>query len=309
MGLCVRTDATRFCPHCVVRFGRSERCPQCDERPLDLRIPARRREALEAIARGSLGREMHQAWPLRLVAAWINRAFLPACACAFLVGALQTHALRGGVAGAGIAVLAQIGLILLLLASFFTLTWVRSWFDLLRRPRRDEPSPSAPLVLLPPSPEVVPGLAFEGIARQESRSHSPLAHDPCIAYRLVGTGPLGPIDDGAATTFLLETEDGVSTRIEASRCTLEIPVTDTPRALRPDRELTRFLEDRGIFPERGPLHLAEGLLRDGDRVIVEGALAPMEESEGYRGRRETRVLRETLEIPLRIRRVMTENEA
>ncbi len=318
----MRTDATRFCPYCVVRFGRAERCPRCDLRAFDLSKLAGRREALTALTRGSLGREMPQALPLRLISLWLKWGFLPVCALGFVVGLIYRVELGGGhgVGGAlglrggagvgsglgtaGMAALAQFALMLALLALYFSSIWLRSLLRLGGRRQgasaRDEGLRDR-MQLVAPTEGLGPSLTLEGVVRAEATLSSPLAHETCVAYRLLGRGPVGVVDDAAASSFILETDDGVSTRVEASRCTLDVPVVDPPRVLRPDRALTRFLEHRGVFPERGPLQLAEALLRDGDRVIVEGAASQAEQADGYRDRRELRVLRETPQTPLRIR--------
>ncbi|NOY91850.1 MAG: hypothetical protein GXP55_11690 [Deltaproteobacteria bacterium] len=304
----VRTDATRFCPHCVVRFGRSQRCPRCDHPAFELDTRARRRDALKALARGSLGREVsrkvdRELHPLRLVSLWLNWGFLPVCALGFLLGLLEVHTLRSGVGGAGMAALAQIGLMLTLLALYFSSVWVRSWGPWARGLAGARTAGLRErMQLVAPTEEQGPSLVLEGVVRAEATLSSPLAHQACVAYRLVGHGPVGVVNDAAGSSFMLETDDGVTTRVEASRCTLDVPVVDSPRVLRPDRALTRFLERRGVFPERGPLQLAEALLRDGDRVTVEGAATEAEQANGYRDRRALRVLRETSETPLRIRR-------
>ncbi len=72
--------------------------------------------------------------------------------------------------------------------------------------------------------------------------------------------------------------------------------------MRPDAGLLTFLAEHGIFPERGPVHLAEAVLRDGEWVVVEGAQDRERESDGYRSARDVECLREEPGAPLRIRR-------
>lgn len=160
------------------------------------------------------------------------------------------------------------------------------------------------LRLVPGDPEPLPPVRtvrLRGRVRVTEPIPSPLAHAPCAAFRLVGEGPLGPVDDAGGTSFELTTEGG-PVRVELGRGSVDVPVEAVARTVRPDRSLARFLEERGIYPDRGPVRLAEGLLRDGDVVEVEGQLDSELASDGYRGTHRIRVLREHPGAPLRVRK-------
>jgi len=70
-----------------------------------------------------------------------------------------------------------------------------------------------------------------------------------------------------------------------------------------------FLEQHGAFASLSPQTVAEGLLRDGDEVIVEGRLgAPDRDGKSYRDTTEVRVIEHTAEDPLAIRAISRVND-
>jgi len=212
------------------------------------------------------------------------------------------------VIGFGASFLVQLVLLALLMTSYFTYTWVSSGLDALRGKEQAQATRAALLLLSAKtqSGENPDAEILAGQVRAETLLRSPLAHSDCVAYRIVGRGPMGPIDEGAGCAFQLELDDGAMLRVETNPSSIDVVVSDEARALRPDAELSRFLEARGAFPERGPLHLAEGVIRDGDRVVVEGTMVDVRADDGYRGRRVERTVRETEHTALTIRRVRTE---
>lgn len=131
---------------------------------------------------------------------------------------------------------------------------------------------------------------------------SPLRHLPCAAFRIAGEGPLGDVDDAEMTTFEVTTDEGDRVEVQGPTGSIAIEVKSEPRLLRPDAELSDFLEERGAFPDRGPVRLAEASVRDGDEVVVQGAVETVTRPDGYRGQATVKVMRERPGAPLVLRR-------
>jgi hypothetical protein len=145
-----------------------------------------------------------------------------------------------------------------------------------------------------------------GVVRAAQPFTSPLSHRACVATRLVGEGPLGPVDDVCAIAFDVVTEEGERIRVSPARASVDLEVVDTPRPVRADRALLAFLTERGVFPRKGAVVLAEALLVEGERVVVEGYLGePRTDPGGARRYREEATIRELSArggVPLVIRR-------
>jgi hypothetical protein len=176
-----------------------------------------------------------------------------------------------------------------------------------RGPRRILPSDELERVDGPPPARIT------GVVRAIEAFESPLSRAPCVATRLVGEGPLGPIDDVAAAPFEVETEAGERVRVSPERARFELALEAAPRAVRPDRALEAFLEARGVFPRRGVVALAEALLVEGERVEVEGHLAEVRGESAralhYREHESKRLLSARSGVPLVIRRLRGDGPA
>ncbi len=280
-------------------------CPRCGRtRLFDLRTTSGRANALVALAKRLKG------GPSRLEKAAISWGkwiiVVPTLAASFV-----TYVLTGsGSAAFAAAALAFLGLWALALTCFAVYGLVGLLYAIARfiamlfgAPGPRDPDCELPrLLLAEPSTVEASQDRFVGRVRLLEPTSSPLARRACAAYRVVGEGPLGPVDDGGGTTFDI-VGDGETARVVLGSATLDIPVSSAPVTVRPDDELTRFLEQRGIFPERGPVRLAEGVVEEGDRVEVVGRPRRMVASDGYRGQKELRVFTEGQDVPLLVRKL------
>jgi hypothetical protein len=110
---------------------------------------------------------------------------------------------------------------------------------------------------------------------------APLSGEPCVAFRVTGEHPKGPINDGRCLAFTVVTDDGGRVPVEVEQAWLELPATKSGRAARLEGELQEFLRCRGFTAVEHELD--EGLLRQGDRVAVTGLVEMRLRPEGYRG--------------------------
>lgn len=306
----MRTNRTSLCASCAARLPATDHCPRCGGHDLfDLQRASARRKALAALRRQRLGRaepirlgETLSAWYIKyglvLLTAlgayvgwrWADGSVLTA----FVVG-LAT--LWGAVAAFFVAAGAYSLVALVMRAVIGSVLWAVRRMDPERRS-------GIPWLIASDEQELLPehGLSeLRGTVRVLEPLTSPVQQTPCAAFRLVGHGPLGEIDDAGATPFELETEDGERVRVEPDPAWVALEVEERAQPVQLDDRLRRFLEQRGLFPERGEVRVAEAVLRDGDPVVVEGAL---ETSRG-RGAASTgrvKVLREREGAPLVLRR-------
>lgn len=123
-----------------------------------------------------------------------------------------------------------------------------------------------------------------GTLRVTRAVSSPLSHVACAAYRLVGTAPGGDVDEASAGELRLEADDGRVVSVDARQAQVRLAPPRPPfPVVRPDAALMRLLAERALEPTRGPVALAERVLRDGDRVRVRGTLGTTRSGESYRG--------------------------
>ncbi|MFW6050100.1 MAG: hypothetical protein ACODAU_02930 [Myxococcota bacterium] len=305
----MRTDRTTLCAHCAVRFPAAGRCPRCGGSDLfDLTRAKARRLALRAVDRPS---RPPPATP------WWSRA--PSLYLRYGVALLTAAgALAGGWFGETWIAVFVLGLAAfwVALALFFVgsgllylgAAAVRLLFALARIAARRMAlrgrNPARRILTIDDqevlrSPHV---RELRGRVRAGSPLRSPLEGLPCVAWRVAGEGPVGDVDDALAAPFELVTDDGRTIRVLPSPATVAVELDARPRPVKPSPELARFLQERGVYPERGPVTLAEAVLKDGDRVVVEGAFetapAPSGSSDGAAG-----VMREHPGAPLVVRRV------
>lgn len=304
----MRTDRTTLCAHCAVRFPSADRCPRCGGTELfELTRPRARRRALRAIRRPR-SRRTPRHWPQRLVSLYLRYGIVLLTA----VGALLGWRLGGtwitsfifGLAAFWIALALFFvgGALLYLLGSMGRLASgaVRAGARLAspaaRRTRRRILTIDDQELLA--SPEV---RELRGRVRQTGTTlRSPLGQVDCVAWRLVGSGPVGDVDDARAVAFDVVGEDGSVVRVEPSPATLAVEVEGPPSEVEPPAALADFLAERGVYPERGPVRLAEAVLEEGARVVVEGNL---EAGAAPDGSQPAPVMRERPGAPLVIRRV------
>ncbi|MCB9604498.1 MAG: hypothetical protein H6721_17505 [Sandaracinus sp.] len=214
-----------------------------------------------------------EGWVGDVVATYL-RWGVPAVA---LLGAgvlMYLHGLAAGIVGLLMGFFGQLVLVPVVAGGTAVASWV--YHAGRGRPARslrifDEPAPR--------------GDEIVGIVRVRRPVSSPLSHTPCGAYRLVGRTSVGAVDEAAAGELLVETEDGAFV-VEARHAQVRLEPPTTHPVVRPDAALTKLLEERSLEPTRGPVHLAERILRDGDRVRVRGLRSSERREDGYRGHEE-----------------------
>lgn len=137
---------------------------------------------------------------------------------------------------------------------------------------------------------------------------SPLSGSACVAFRLRGKVAGDEVDDSAAAAFNLVTEDDERVRIDAPPAFVDLTAGEPEeREDAVSQDLSGFLTRRGMFTNRGAITLAEACLAEGDLVEVQGAIFEETDASGagadYRQAPMVRVIRETPEQPLVIRKV------
>ncbi len=199
-------------------------------------------------------------------------------------------------------VIGTVAMLLGLAAAGGIATFVR-W---LGRTPEDDDRPIVPAIVLLPPPEPAPaadrGVA-RGLVRVVTSVTSPLSNTPCAAFRIVGTGPTGALDEALAGTFDVLVDGAPPIRVEADPATVDLPLPADPPVERHAARgpLARFMRERGACPHLGSLTIAETLLRDGDVVEVNGTpQQEMRPGAGYRDAVGT-VLRDHPGSPLVIR--------
>ncbi|MBI2894493.1 MAG: hypothetical protein HYY06_13155 [Deltaproteobacteria bacterium] len=161
-----------------------------------------------------------------------------------------------------------------------------------------------------PTPPLSPAPGSErarvcGAVRALSTAPSPLSGAECVAFRLVGSGPSGHVDDSGMGSFEVVVDGSETIAVESGSAVVDVPagrpaqVQDLPAAL------AEFLEHRGVLLSPGPISVAEGLVRDGDHVEIEGIATADVRPDGYRGVARRTLLRGNPEAPLIIRLART----
>lgn len=307
----MRTDRTTLCADCAVRFPAADLCPRCGGTDLfDLTRPKARREAWHAVQHPRHHRAS-PTWGERLASAYIKYGI-------FLVTVAGT--LLGWRTGRTwvTAFVFGIGAFWTALALFFVGGGITYFLALLARIlfalAKGAVSEVTDRTSFAPRRHIVAIDDQEGLAAPDVHEvrgrvrvlesvRSPLHRRECVAWRVVGDGPVGDVDDARAVPFDVVTDDGEVIRIEPAPASVAIEPESAPQQATPDRELSKFLEMRGVYPERGPVHLAEAVLEDGARVAAEGSLEGEDIGGAKASSRPTRVLRERPGAPLVIRRI------
>ncbi len=307
----MRTDRTTICAACALRLPSGASCPRCGGTDLyDMTRPRARSAALAALRRWARPAGLRRLGDglERLVLGYLRYGVGTVCALAAVVGLLLEGSLGAALTAAVLALGVQVMVFGTgaLLFGLCNLLWtVFGWLVSAVRGASGEKARHGRFRLLPGDPPELPAVRTErvrGRVRVAEPVPSPLGHEPCAAFRLVGEGPFGPVDDAGGTTFEVAGEEG-GARVVLGSGAVEVDVPETPRIVRPDRDLERFLAERGLYPDRGPVRLAESVLRDGDLVEVEGQAEEVTAVDGYRDARRVRVFRDKPGAPLVIRKI------
>ena len=305
----MRTDQTMLCTRCAVRFAPAKRCPRCGGSRLhDLRRAHDRKTALPLLrAVASSRAEWLGEFVERGLVAYVRWGFALLTGAAFLIGLIDTQSTGLAMVVALIAAGAQTLLVVVLVGLVSAVSVLARVFAAIVRPlaRGGVPRPLRRQVLPLPAPVATATIErkrFHGRVRCANPLVSPLGHERCAAFRVVGDAPGGAIDDSGIAPFEVVGDDGEICVIAESAGTLSIEPESSARTVRPDDALRSFLEERGAYCELGAVRLAEAVLRDGDRVIVDGVPDDVLHADGYRDSRVVQVLRDVPGAPLVIRR-------
>ena len=142
---------------------------------------------------------------------------------------------------------------------------------------------------------------LRGRVRELGTVESPLAGKRCVAFRVIGESFGGEIDDSGGVPFDLELESGETIRVHLPDATLDIAVDGAPQEMHARPAARLFFEERGMFPELGPLRASESLIVEGSEVEITGVVREETEPDGYRGVQRIKVARDRTEEPLRVR--------
>lgn len=140
---------------------------------------------------------------------------------------------------------------------------------------------------------------WTGTVRAREPLVAPLCGEQCVAYRLVGQGPRGAIDDACGAVLDVVLDDGATLEVDAQLAAIDIaPSTTISEWIAP---ATTWLRARGIA-EGDPLRVREALLRDGERVTVSGVPEDAVRGTGLRGSERVVSVRDRAGAPLVIAR-------
>lgn len=141
---------------------------------------------------------------------------------------------------------------------------------------------------------------FRGTVRMRKGIAAPLGGDEVVAFRIHGSTPDGPIDEGGAGLFEVEGADDHPVFVDGTAAMVDLAPGEMF-----DVELTKSLADylhqRSPFRPKPPILLAEVLLRDGDEVEIVGSFTERAAPGGYRDGAWQKVMTGTPESPLLIR--------
>ena len=285
-----RTGQNHLCVACLICFTPALTCPECGSRiaVCDLRKPAGRKRAIRHVWHHDVG--------------MARRALYSAMVLSPLVLASATLVRSSSMGDPEMV----IWLALLLVST--RLAFYGRAAQEARPPLREReilPLRNLALPLVSSDDRVV----VRGRARAREKLTAPVSGEACIAFRLRSSGITGNLDNAAAVAFEVEGDPAGRVRVAPGDGTIvDIPV-GPETAASPGKACTLFLEQHGAFASLSPQTVAEGLLRDGDEVIVEGRLgAPDRDGKSYRDTTEVRVIEHTAEDPLAIRAISRVND-
>ena len=246
---------TSFCARCSHRFAANARCPACDAVAYDLTTVAGRKRAVARLRKNWRKRPAR-----RGRFAWIAAG----------VGLTAVVAVATPVIAAGMAGLAVAG-------------WL-GWRVATRPPVDTGEFPMFQIdVCAADSEPAVPRgrITIRGTVRMRGGIRAPVCGEEVAAFRLFGSTPDGPIDDGAATRFEIMSAEDLPVVVEGASALVDLApgeVGDVDLS----SELATYLHHRSPFRPKPPVLLAESVLRDGDPVEVIGSFTERAAPAGYR---------------------------
>lgn len=194
-----------------------------------------------------------------------------------------------GVLGVGLVVpviverfgVSPVGPIALLLLAVALWVGLRALFDLLTGTK----SPRIGLAIHTPTPapRSADARRVRGRVRVLSGVIAPLGGAEVAAFRIMGQAWGGTVDDSGGGVIEVIPEDGAAPiRIDLCSATISLDASEPEREVAPSEALTRFLEERWLYPTRGPLRISEATLADGDPVELDAVVLASTSPEGYR---------------------------
>jgi len=273
----VRSDRTRICTACRARFSaaQSEACPICEREQTvhDGRGAQERDRAMQVLAHRRGGGR-----------GWIGLDGAPSGTGSRKRGLIALAAVMGGailvvILGAQLGFSPIVPLVLLGAGVF-------GWVVLRPMVVARQSGPTLELAIHTPTPGKRSDEArrLRGRVRILEGVPAPVSGEPCAAFRVVGHAHGGQIDDagGGVIEIVPESDDGPPVRIDLSAATISIDVANPPRVVQASPGLGRFLEERWLFPDAGPIRIAEATLVDGDSIELDAVILEETTPQGYR---------------------------
>lgn len=288
----MRSERWWVCLRCFARQVRLDACVRCGATDLvDLRTPSGRATLAQHTALAAQERE--------LVAEQSGREAL---ALAIGVGLGGVVLLAQLAAGIDSTLLIPTALLAGLLAPLFVLALLR---------RRD-PDPSRLLAMAPRlecadriraevAAAPLPLTRVTGRVRITRGVRAPVSGTPCAAARIQGVA-FGEVDDALCGAFdLLDAHGNVIARYDGGSAWVDVPLGPEQLIERVEGPLREFLDERMVHREGGRAILAEGTVREGARVTLEGPAEDGMITEGYRNSRAVKIFRGTAAWPVALR--------
>jgi hypothetical protein len=265
----MRTDQSRFCAACCQRFAAElDRCPTCDgDVTYDLTTIDGRKKAV---------RELR--WLTQRQARSLDRLLAPSLRRGAVTALLIT----------GLLMVIRMPALAAALLALALLVWALLY---IRRARLETVHYTIALAEPPPLLEAHGMIEVTGTVRAREIIRAPISDDEVVAFRIVGDGPDGRVDDAAAVPFDVEDDEGERVRVDTDGAVVAIRVDEPRREVDPDGALYEFLHRRSPFRPKPGMSLAEGRLRDGDPVEIYGFEEREAVPAGYRDTDWVRVLR------------------
>jgi hypothetical protein len=282
----MRDDQTAFCVQCGARQPAGERCVRCGRGLRDLVDPEERREALaewgtryHATESEGRFRRMRVALLLAFVAGIGAVGLTIAASMEMLPADMSITAISFLASGAGVA-------LLVLLSKLLSRSSQGAFATVKTSP--GGPPLAVPLFLVPAPLPPDAADTVQGRVVAVTTEQCPFGDEPCVAWRVTGRGPGGPIDEGRTLPFDVKKPSGELVRVDVSGGSCAMLARSDARFVTLTPAQGAYLEARGAQPALGRVALRASVLRPGDPVIVTGVLEERATADGFRGARTSR---------------------